>query len=417
MEVFTKEEEVLYENFLGSTDQRLSKLKDAEDSPFKRYYLSEIKLHKTFIQLKFGEELSAAWNFRQAFNMMEENQEEYPEFDLNAKTLGLMHIIVGSAPDKYRWLLNLFGFRGTMDQGIEELRNFSEVNDIFSLESSVILAFVYSYLLQEHSAGFAMLEKYEDQLNNQFLLAYAVSSLYIKASQSEQALTIINEFRRNNSNISIPFFDYQIGNILQQKGDYQLSTASYLKFMSQFQGRNYVKDSYYKIGLNYRLMGNEEKALENFKQAKKTGQKVTEADKYASHMLQQPLSDRNITKLRLATDGGYFDDALSIVKKIRIEGLGNYKDTVEFTYRQARLYHKLDDTAKAIPLYIDTIDKSGKKRWYFAPNSALQLGYIYRSQGAIEDARKYFEKALSYKNHPYKNSIDNKAEAALTGLN
>jgi hypothetical protein len=34
----------------------------------------------------------------------------------------------------------------------------------------------------------------------------------------------------------------------------------------------------------------------------------------------------------------------------------------------------------------------------------------------IEESRKYLEKALSYKNHPYKNSIDNKAEAALTGL-
>jgi len=54
--------------------------------------------------------------------------------------------------------------------------------------------------------------------------------------------------------------------------------------------------------------------------------------------------------------------------------------------------------------------------WYFAPNSALQLGYIFRDQADAIEARQYFEKALSYKKHVYKNSIDNKARSALASL-
>jgi hypothetical protein len=416
LEVFTSEEDLAYEGFIDNTDQRISELKDAENNPYRSYYLSEIKLHKTFIQLKFGEELSAAWNFKQAFNLAENNQEDYPDFELNAKTLGLMHIIIGSTPEKYKWLMSLFGFKGTLNEGIEELKKFSEENDVFSLESSVILAFVHSYLLQDSPTGFSILKKYEAKVNNHFLLAYALSSLYIKASQSEEALTVIDEFSRNNTNISFPFFDYQRGNIHQQKGEYQLSTTSFKEFLSHFEGHNYLKDGNYKMGLNYWLMGEEDKAEEFFELSEKIGQRVTEADKYASHMLKQSMSDRNITKLRLATDGGYFEKANFIVNEIKTDGLSTHKDSVEFIYRQARLKHKSGYIDQAIPLYLSTIDNSGKEHWYFAPNSALQLGYIYRSQGMIAESRKYLEKALSYKNHPYKNSIDNKAKAALTGL-
>ena len=33
------------------------------------------------------------------------------------------------------------------------------------------------------------------------------------------------------------------------------------------------------------------------------------------------------------------------------------------------------------------------------------------------EARKYFEKSMSYKRHEYKNSIDSKARSALSRLN
>jgi len=37
-------------------------------------------------------------------------------------------------------------------------------------------------------------------------------------------------------------------------------------------------------------------------------------------------------------------------------------------------------------------------------------------QGKTSDAKNYFEKALTYKKHEYKNSIDSKAKSALAQL-
>ena len=71
---------------------------------------------------------------------------------------------------------------------------------------------------------------------------------------------------------------------------------------------------------------------------------------------------------------------------------------------------------ESIDNYLKTIEINGDAEYYFAPNAALQLGYIYQEKENYVNAEKYFRKALSYPSHEYKNSIDHKAKAALASL-
>jgi hypothetical protein len=50
------------------------------------------------------------------------------------------------------------------------------------------------------------------------------------------------------------------------------------------------------------------------------------------------------------------------------------------------------------------------------PQAALQLGYLAQEAGQKALARSYFEKALHYPWHEYKNSTDAKANLALRKL-
>ena len=63
-----------------------------------------------------------------------------------------------------------------------------------------------------------------------------------------------------------------------------------------------------------------------------------------------------------------------------------------------------------------TVTLAGTNDWYYAPNACLQLGYLARQRDDVTEARRWFEKALSYKKHEYKNSIDSKARSALAQL-
>ena len=108
--------------------------------------------------------------------------------------------------------------------------------------------------------------------------------------------------------------------------------------------------------------------------------------------------------------------AQDVLKTITPAELKTEKDRVEFYYRQARLLHKINQENSAIEFYKKTISESNTLQTYFAPNSCLQLGYLYQEKNDPGKAEFYFKKAISYKRHEYKNSIDSKARSALAQL-
>src|SRR5258708_9646561 len=158
-------------------------------------------------------------------------------------------------------------------------------------------------------------------------------------------------------------------------------------------------------------------AKQYFEKAKKTGRDVAEPDKYAARQLaENQFPNPKILRVRFLTDGGYYREARDVLQTILLGDLITLKDQTEYYYRKARLSHKTGELPVAKLFYQQSIDMAGENPWYFAPNSALQLGYIAQTQKDKVLAKKYFDKALSYKRHEYKNSIDSKATSALDQL-
>ena len=90
---------------------------------------------------------------------------------------------------------------------------------------------------------------------------------------------------------------------------------------------------------------------------------------------------------------------------------------LELIYRKARMAHLQNKNNEAISLYEQVIQQSGTiSETYYAPNSFLQIGYLYKENNRIEEAMDYFSRVLNFKNHPYKKSLDNKARLALASL-
>ena len=190
-----------------------------------------------------------------------------------------------------------------------------------------------------------------------------------------------------------------------------------IEYLNNFSGKNTLKNTYYKIFLTYWLNDENEKARTYFNKIPFVGQKLYDSDNYAQKVSEnKEYPDKNLTKIRLFTDGGYYEKALEIVKTISLSDFRLKKDKLEYFYRIGRLYHKYGKINDAITYYLKTIQLTTTETYYFAPNASLQLGYIYLSKGDKQTARIYFTKALNYKSHEYKNSIDNKAKVALNNL-
>ncbi|MFT6211868.1 MAG: hypothetical protein ACJATE_002514, partial [Bacteroidia bacterium] len=97
----------------------LNRLPDS--SPYKLLSEGEIHLHWAFSMMRFGEYFNGASAINKAFHALEKNMEKYPDFLPTYKSMGLLHTLIGTVPDNYKWATKLMGVDGTIEQGIGEM--------------------------------------------------------------------------------------------------------------------------------------------------------------------------------------------------------------------------------------------------------------------------------------------------------
>lgn len=399
-------------------EKRIELLKKISPATNKSLFvLAELRLQWAFVYLKFGHDFTAAWNIRQAHILTQECQRKFPEFLPIQKTSGVLEVMLGSVPEKYQWVLTMLGMKGSVETGLNQLRMVQQDEASLSFETNLLYHLIEGFVLQQTDSALVALENLHHQNPENKLVMFLGASLAIKNSSSEMAMIILEKLKSQAGGLTIYYADYLLGEVYLHQGNYQKSIQAYRRFIQTYKGSNYIKDAYYKIGIAYWLLTMPDQAQVNFELAKKNGKEAAEADKYAVRSLaENDFTNIKLTKARYSIDGGYYDEAIRLLKSIKKEELISSRELTEYHYRFARLYHKLNQLTDAKKFYAQAIDLAGTESWYFAPNACLQLGYIFRDEGNLEEAQKYFNKAMSYKKHAYKNSIDSKAKSALAQL-
>lgn len=402
------------EKFVGYEMNFQDRLESKKRSgAFNSFLQADMRLQWAFVYLKFGHEFDAALNIRNAFQIARACQKKYPSFLPVKKTGGLLNIMLGSVPEKYNWLLALLGLEGNIQQGLDDLGRLATSGNALSREARMLQILIQGLVLQDQEAGLEAAKKLRASEKKNPLLDFFAATLAIKNSQSEYALAILEQ----DPPLSIPYTGYLRGEIFLQKGNYAHAISAYQTFISEFKGQNYIKDTWFKIGLCYWLDGNPGQAGVYFERARRSGKESAEADRHAAKVLSSDvLPNVNLSKIRYFTDGGYYAEAHALMEQITPDDLRTRRDSVEFYYRKARLLQKQNRFTEAKLLYDKVIKDSENGSWYFAPNSCLQQGYMALSEGNEEQAEGYFRKALQFTNHEYKNSIDSKARSALSQM-
>ena len=310
--------------------------------------------------------------------------------------------------------MSLLGMKGSVSTGQKSLSELRLSKSSLSMEASILFYAVKGFINQEFTeAADGINQNLKEQPDNKLLLYIGVNML-VKDARSEEALALIQHIDNNPQGLPMHYIDYLRGEILLQKGEYQKSIESFQRFNKNYPSQSFKKDSYFKISLNYWLLGDTKLAKANFDKAKITGSDKAEPDRYAAKQLEDPnLPNKKLLQVRFSTDGGYYDEARTMLSSITPGDLPTTKDKTEFYYRKARLAHRTGEIAAAKMFYQQSIDMTSNHPWYFGANAALNLGYIAKDQKNYNDARKYFKMALDYPKHEYKNSIDSKARTEL----
>jgi tetratricopeptide (TPR) repeat protein len=378
---------------------------------------AEMHLQWTLINLKAGNELEAALHLKRAYQIATECRRKFPDFTPIYKTTGLLEIIIGSVPEKYNWIFSLMNMKGNVQNGLMNLERVKNSTSSFSFEADLLLVLVKGFILQRTAEALDQINAIKLSLPDHRLVNFLAAAIAMKDSKGKEALAFLENIFGHVEGIQLPYVEYLYGEALLQKGDYVKAIDAYDGFINRYPGQNFLKDAYYKIGICHQLLGDSQEAKSSFEVARTKGREVTEADKYAAQSLQRTnLPNVMLSKVRYFTDGGYYQEAETVLNKISLTDIPSKQEQVEYYYRRGRLAHKREELAPAKLFYIQTIEMSGDSPWYFAPNACLQMGNILTKENHQVEAKKYFHRALQYKKHEYKNSIDSKAKSALDQL-
>jgi tetratricopeptide (TPR) repeat protein len=414
LEILITEDEKKFELVDEKIKQRIAQAEDAPENAETLFLQAELTLQRAFNYINLNQNISATFALRRAYNLTQDCLKKYPNFIPIRKTSGVIQVMVGSIPDKFSWLVSLMGMHGSVPVGQKQLEDLRLSKSSLSREATILFFTVKGFInLQFEEAAKGIQECLKTDPDNRLLLFIGVNMLF-KSSQSEEAYKLIEEVDKNKKGLQIVYLEYLRAETLLQRGEYAKAIPVYQNFLKTFNSKNLKKDAYYKIAICHWLLNQPEQARQNYEKAKVTGREMADPDKFAAKQLEDPkFPNAKILRVRFFTDGGYFKEATEAIQLISYSELTTQKDKTEYAYRKGRLAHKMGDTNAAKTFYQQTIEMTGTNSWYFAPNAALQLGYIAQSEKDYTNAKKHFEKALSYKRHEYKSSIDTKAKAAL----
>lgn len=421
LKAFISEEKKDFETFKINADERLKKLKD-DDSPFCLYSRAEVMMQDAMLRIKFREFISAAWEIRKAYKIVEENSKAHPQFLLNKKLMGFLHVLVGAIPQNYLWLVKLAGMEGTIIQGTDELNTLLKETggtsfSFYKEEILFYLASINNSFSKNDSSSIVLIETMKPFCSESPLMRYCSSNLLMKLGKNDDALKTLTDTAVTKESFPFYFLSYKTG--LAKMRVLDLSAENdFRKYRINFHGMNYVRSAYQKLAWIYLLRGDEKKYFEWIGLCKKNGNDFVDEDKDATEESNSgEVPNKILLRSRLLFDGGYYSQSLAEITGKPLESFPRFKDLLEVTYRFARLLHKMNQPDKAIEYFESTIKNGASSKYYFAANAALLLGNIYEEKNDFEKAKKYYQQCLSMRNHEYQNSIDQKAKAGLERLN
>lgn len=426
LELMNEEREDRFELLLHNRTERLKRLSEGmESSPYKLFCQAEVLMHWAFVRIKFKQYVTAFKEIDRAYSLLNENTKRYPDFVPNKAGLGVLHVLIGSVPDNYAWITKLVGYKGTVEQGLNELNtalvsaNHHADYKFLETECTFFLAFLYLNLesnrdkalkfrndyLKERGMGLQGLEPIQ---------AYALGKLSLQLGLNNDALQILMYSKTGEGRSDLVYLDYLRGQAYLNK----LSDSSRLyfqRYISKFKGRNFLKSAYQRIAWSYLMHGDTGNYHAYMRKVPLVGVLDTDSDKQAQReATKSEIPNPILLKSRFLSDGGYYEKALQILETLTTnQNKLSVRDELELYYRKARVLDDSGSKRQALLWYRKTILKGDNLPYYFAANAALKSGAIYESLNEPEAAAKAYRSCLSMDYDEYKNGISQKAKIAL----
>lgn len=418
--VYINEEETEFKKLEKNKDKRLEIIEAEGDktSPFYLFLQADIRLHWALARLKFEEYSTAFFETNKAFKLLTANAKSFPNFMPNKKDLGILHAMVGTIPDNYKWTVTwLSSMDGSMEQGkkeLEEVLNYAQKHDfIYVSEIYVYYAYLMLHLENDSEEAWKIINKANLSPKENPLACFVMANVAMRTNRGDEAINIL--LKRPTGRQYAPFFylDYMLGLVKLQRLDEDADV--YLqRYVNNYKGRNFIKDAYQKLAWHQLLNGDLTGYKKNMNLCKSKGYTIVGSDKSAmAEAKSGDIPAIELLKARVLFDGGRFQRAYEVLKGKKSSDYLSEKNRLEFNYRMGRITHGLGRYEESLRFYQLVIDQGRDSPYYYACRSALERGHIFEALGRKKQAKDAFQLCLDISPDDHKTGLHQQAKAGL----
>lgn len=421
--VYINEEVSEFEKLEKNKDKRLATIENEGDktSPYYLYLQADIRLQWALARLKFEEYSTAFFETNKAFKLLTANAKQFPKFMPNKKDLGILHAMVGTIPDGYKWTVTwLSSMDGSMEQGrgeLEEVLNFAKKNDfIYEDEIYVYYAYLLLHLENDSEEAWKIINKAKLDPSSNPLACFVMANIAMRTDRGDDAINILLKKPTGTQFHPFHYLDYMLGLVKLQRLDKD-ADIYLLRYVNNYKGRNFIKDSYQKLAWHSLLNGDAAGYKKFMGLCKSKGYTIVESDKGA--MMEAKSGDIpsiELLKARVLFDGGRIQRAYDVLAVKKATDYFSDKNQLEYTYRMGRITHKLNRYNEALSYYQSTMDKGKDSPYYFACRAALEKGHILEKLGKKTQAIEAYNRCLNMSPDDSKTGLHQQAKAGLRRL-
>lgn len=387
------------------------------NSPFALYTQAEIHLHWAVLKLMHQEYLSGAKDLRTAWNLIQRNNQLFPNFKPNLKTLGFINAVLGTLPDQFHWILKVVGMYGNYTQGLGQIEAYlisTTPNAANKLDWQS--AQFYYTLLQFHFGSkiksWQTCQTFTTDYATNPLHSYLRGYIAARTGNNDEAILVLGKAPKGGEYADFFELDYQLGIAKLNRLDADAGLY-FKKFVTFYKGKLHKRDAYQKLAwiswidsdtLRYKVYRN----IANAYGSPDDEDRVIETEQKAG-----VFPSKEILQMRLLFDGGYYKLAEEALKQINLKQLPTIYQKGEFAYRAGRLMQEYGKYAKALTYFSQSIDLTQTFNYEFAPMSCLNMGHVYVKLRYYDLAKLYYEQALTYKNYDAKGYVSQRVRMSL----
>lgn len=420
VKAFVTEEQSDYAAYRQVQDAALLHYDKLSDTiAFKKLAQSDAYFFSATLKAKFEEFYGAARDVNRANSLINENHELFPDFLPNNKTRGIIKVYLSTVPDNYAWVVRMLGISGNMKEGLGLLENLAHTTQdtgcmrFFAKEAAYLYSFSLMHVAKQPAKAWSETLRCTNDYTTNLMSTYFRSTMATKLNKNETAIGILERRPTGEEYEQFYFLDYLLGVAKLNKLDVT-SILDLHQFYTHYKGRNYIKSCLQKMSWYYVVTGNRGKAEEYKVLINKRGYALNEEDKQAVMYADKVLPHSELLKTRLLYDGGYTKEASAVIAKVSPKQLASRQLKAEYCYRKGRILEKEGKMDAALKLYEACTLYGIDSNEYYAAYASIYLGDYYLKQGYKTEAKKFYERALTFKsNREYVSSAEQRAKAGL----